>query len=68
MSYLGSRVQLSITDSVATLTFNNENESVNKFDRGTLEDLRAATDALKSTEGLTGLMVTSGKKRLYRRR
>ena len=62
MSYLGSRVQLSITDSVATLTFNNENESVNKFDRGTLEELRAATDALKSTEGLTGLMVTSGKK------
>jgi 3-hydroxyacyl-CoA dehydrogenase / enoyl-CoA hydratase / 3-hydroxybutyryl-CoA epimerase / enoyl-CoA isomerase len=62
MSYLGSRVQLSITDSVATLTFNNENESVNKFDRGTLEELRAATDALKSTDGLTGLMVTSGKK------
>lgn len=62
MAYTGSRITLAITDQVATLTFNNQTGSVNKFDQDTLRELREATDALKTADGVKGLLVKSGKK------
>jgi 3-hydroxyacyl-CoA dehydrogenase/enoyl-CoA hydratase/3-hydroxybutyryl-CoA epimerase/enoyl-CoA isomerase len=62
MSYQGNCLQLSVDNTIATLTFNNQNESVNKFDRNTLEELRAVTDLLKTNTEVTGLLVKSGKK------
>ena len=62
MAYTGSRITLAITDQVATLTFNNQAGSVNKFDQDTLQELREATDALKAAEGVQGLLVKSDKK------
>ena len=36
-----------VNDGIAVLVFDNRNESVNKFNRITLEELRAAVDTLK---------------------
>jgi 3-hydroxyacyl-CoA dehydrogenase/enoyl-CoA hydratase/3-hydroxybutyryl-CoA epimerase/enoyl-CoA isomerase len=62
MSYSGTRIQLTINDSIAELCFNNEEGSVNKFDRDTLTQLRAATDLLKAETSVKGLIVTSAKR------
>ncbi|MBM4290596.1 MAG: fatty acid oxidation complex subunit alpha FadB [Deltaproteobacteria bacterium] len=62
MLYNGSKLTLAITDGVAELTFNNQDESVNKFDRATLAELRAAVDALKGAEGVRGLVAQSAKR------
>ena len=62
MAYTGSRITLAIKDQVATLTFNNQAGSVNKFDQDTLQELREATDVLKAAEGVQGLLVKSDKK------
>lgn len=62
MSYSGTRIQLTINDNIAELCFNNEEGSVNKFDRATLTELRAATDLLKTASAVKGLIVTSGKR------
>ena len=61
MTYEGQTIQLNVDDGIATLVFDNRNESVNKFDRLTLEELRAAVDALKETNGVRGLIMKSGK-------
>ncbi len=62
MLYEGQAITVSVTDGTAQLVFDAKGESVNKFDRATLAELRAATDALKAAEGVTGLVVSSGKK------
>lgn len=62
MAYTGSRITLNITDQIATVTFDNQTGSVNKFDKGTLEELREITNLLKATEGVKGLLVKSNKK------
>jgi len=62
MAYTGSRITLEINDQVAMLTFDNQTGSVNKFDQSTLQELREATDTLKTTAGVKGLLVKSGKK------
>ena len=62
MAYNGKRIRLDIVDQIATITFDNQDEKVNKFDQSTLRELREATDVLKSKEGVTGLLVKSAKK------
>ena len=62
MAYTGSRITLQVVGNTAILTFDNQNESVNKFDQGTLQELREVTDLLKANNDLTGLLVKSGKK------
>lgn len=62
MVYKGNRIRLDVNNSVATITFNNENEKVNKFDQETLKELREATNALKALSGVEGLLVKSEKK------
>ena len=62
MSYQGTRIQLSVTDGVAEICFNNKEGSVNKFDKATLLELREIADILKAATDVTGLLVTSGKR------
>lgn len=50
-----------IEGGIAELTFNNANESVNKFDQATIDDLSAAIDALEADSSIKGLLVTSAK-------
>ncbi|PID42213.1 MAG: fatty acid oxidation complex subunit alpha FadB [Proteobacteria bacterium] len=62
MIYEGKAITVKeIEGGIAQLNFDLEGESVNKFNRLTIEELRAATDALKSAKGLDGLVVTSTK-------
>ena len=46
---------------IAELTFDLQGESVNKFNRATVDDLGAALDAITAEQDITGLLITSGK-------
>ncbi|MCC6201145.1 MAG: enoyl-CoA hydratase/isomerase family protein, partial [Moraxellaceae bacterium] len=62
MIYSGSAISVSLLDDgIAELKFDLANESVNKFDRATLSELAAATDAIKADKNVKGVIVTSGK-------
>ncbi|WP_250658484.1 fatty acid oxidation complex subunit alpha FadB [Alkalimarinus coralli] len=62
MIYEGKAITVKeIEGSIAQLNFDLDGESVNKFNRLTIEELRAATDKLKSAKGIKGLIVTSTK-------
>ncbi|MCB1838188.1 MAG: fatty acid oxidation complex subunit alpha FadB, partial [Alcanivoracaceae bacterium] len=50
-----------LDDGIAELKFDLQGESVNKFNRETVEDLQAAVDAIKGDSNIKGLIVTSGK-------
>merc|ERR1711974_92456 len=50
-----------LEDGIAELCFDLQGDSVNKFNRLTLEELSEATQALASESGLKGVVVTSGK-------
>ena len=61
MIYQSPTIQVELLeDNIARLCFNAEG-SVNKFDRETLNSLNDALDALTQTQGVKGLMLTSGK-------
>ena len=60
--YQGSAVSVTMLDQgIAELNFDLAGESVNKFNQLTVGELDQAISALENTEGLKGLMVTSGK-------
>ena len=62
MIYDGTAITVKmIEDGIAELNFNLDGESVNKFNRVTLENLKAATDAIKGNSDVKGVLVTSGK-------
>lgn len=62
MIYEGKAITVKeIEGGIAQLNFDLQGESVNKFNRLTIEELRAATDKLKAQGSLKGLVVTSGK-------
>jgi len=62
MIYEGKAITVKeIEGGIAQLNFDLEGESVNKFNRLTLEELRAATDKLQASKGIKGLVVTSSK-------
>ncbi|ARU56571.1 multifunctional fatty acid oxidation complex subunit alpha [Oleiphilus messinensis] len=62
MIYEGKAITVKeIEGGIAQLNFDLEGESVNKFNRLTIEELGAATDALKAAKGINGLVVTSTK-------
>ncbi|MCC4307964.1 fatty acid oxidation complex subunit alpha FadB [Alcanivorax marinus] len=63
MIYQGNAVSVELLDDgIAELKFDLQGESVNKFNRATLEDLSKATEALKGNDQVKGIVVTSGKK------
>lgn len=62
MIYQGKAIKVNfLEDGIAELNFDLENESVNKFDQVTVNELAQATTALEQTQGLKGVLVTSGK-------
>jgi 3-hydroxyacyl-CoA dehydrogenase/enoyl-CoA hydratase/3-hydroxybutyryl-CoA epimerase/enoyl-CoA isomerase len=62
MIYSGSAISVSkLNDGIAELKFDLANESVNKFNRATVTELQAATEAIKADSSIKGLIVTSGK-------
>ncbi|WP_097461711.1 fatty acid oxidation complex subunit alpha FadB [Mangrovitalea sediminis] len=62
MIYEGKAITVKeIEGGIAQLNFDLQGESVNKFNRLTIEELRAATDKLKTAKNIKGLVVTSGK-------
>ncbi|MCP5206813.1 MAG: fatty acid oxidation complex subunit alpha FadB [Hahellaceae bacterium] len=62
MIYEGKAITVKeIEGGIAQLNFDLKGESVNKFNRLTIEELRSATDALKSQKGVKALVVTSSK-------
>lgn len=50
-----------LDDAIAEFKFDLKNESVNKFNRVTLDDLAAAIQAVQANTQIKGLLVTSGK-------
>jgi len=62
MIYAGKAITVKeIEGGIAQLNFDLEGESVNKFNRLTLEELGAAAESLKNADGIKGLVVTSSK-------
>ncbi len=62
MIYEGKAITVKpLENGIVELTFDLKGESVNKFNRLTLSELRAAVDAVKSDSSVKGLIVTSGK-------
>ncbi len=62
MIYDGTAITVKMIEGgIAELNFNLDGESVNKFNRVTLEDLKAATEAIKGNSDVKGVLVTSGK-------
>ena len=60
--YSGQTVRLTLHEGgIAELCFDRQGESVNKFDKLTLGELREAADKLVAAPELTGLVVTSAK-------
>ncbi len=62
MIYEGKAITVKeIEGGIAQLNFDLEGESVNKFNRVTIEELGAAAESLKNAKGIKGLIVTSTK-------
>ncbi|MDO5050580.1 MAG: fatty acid oxidation complex subunit alpha FadB [Moraxella equi] len=63
MIYSGKSIQVSRLDGdIVKFHFNNETESVNKFDQATNAEFKEAVTALEQDTSIKGLIVTSGKK------
>lgn len=62
MIHNGSAITVQmLADGIAELRFDLQGESVNKFNQVTLQDLKAAVDAIQASSEIKGLIVTSGK-------
>jgi 3-hydroxyacyl-CoA dehydrogenase/enoyl-CoA hydratase/3-hydroxybutyryl-CoA epimerase/enoyl-CoA isomerase len=62
MIYEGKAITVKALESgIVELNFDLKGESVNKFNRLTLSDLRQAVDAIKADASVKGVIVTSGK-------
>lgn len=62
MIYEGKAITVNmIEDGIAELKFDLQGDSVNKFNRATLEDLKASVEAIKGNSDVKGVLVTSGK-------
>jgi len=56
-----TRIEDAGYENLAELCFDRQGDSVNKFDKQTTDDLRAATTALAAAKDIKGVLVTSGK-------
>jgi len=62
MIHSGQSITVELLDNgIAELKFDLQGESVNKFDKATVEDLGAAVAAIKGESKVKGVIVTSGK-------
>lgn len=60
--FKGNSLSVSLADGIANLRFDNQSESVNKFDSATNAEFAQAVAALEGRDDIQGLIVTSGKK------
>ncbi len=62
MIYEGQSLRCEMLENgVAEVIFDNKNESINKFDRATLDELGQLIDTIKDREDIRGVIVTSAK-------
>jgi 3-hydroxyacyl-CoA dehydrogenase/enoyl-CoA hydratase/3-hydroxybutyryl-CoA epimerase/enoyl-CoA isomerase len=62
MIHSGKSITVELLDGgIAELKFDLQGESVNKFDKATVEDLAAAVAAIAADDSVKGVIVTSGK-------
>lgn len=62
MIYAGNAITVELqADNIAELRFDLQNESVNKFSSAVVQELSDAITALENTDGLAGVIATSGK-------
>ena len=62
MIYEGKAITVNMIEGdIAELKFDLQGDSVNKFNRVTLEDLKAAVEAIQGNGDVKGVLVTSGK-------
>ncbi len=62
MEFQGQSLQVKmLDDGIAELVFDLQGESVNKFDRQTVEELKRVGDELSTAAGVKGLLVSSAK-------
>lgn len=59
--FSGNAISVQVQDGIAELCFDLQDDSVNKFNALTLEELRKATAAIAADESIKGVIVTSGK-------
>lgn len=63
MIYQGNNITVSLLDDgIAKFHFENQTESVNKFDKHTLKEFDEAIQTVENNSEIKGLIVTSGKK------
>ncbi len=62
MKYDGQSIQCQpISNDCVEIIFDNKTESVNKFDKSTLDELKQVVDLLSSSDGIRGALVSSAK-------
>ncbi|MEE8056583.1 MAG: fatty acid oxidation complex subunit alpha FadB [Pseudomonadales bacterium] len=61
MIYQGKAIRVDVNDNIAQLTFDLQDESVNKFNDLTLNELKEAGAVLVDTDGIQGLLMCSAK-------
>jgi len=62
MIYEGQSLRCEMLDNgIAEVIFDNQNESINKFDKATLAELSQVIEALNSNQDVRGVIVTSAK-------
>lgn len=62
MLYRGQSIRVELlAQNIAELCFDREGEAINKFDRRTVEELKAAAGAIAAASGVRGVLVTSAK-------
>ena len=62
MIYEGKAITVSMIEGdIAELKFDLQGESVNKFNRATLQELEQATKAVAAADGVKGVLISSGK-------
>lgn len=62
MIYEGKAITVNLIENgIAELKFDLQGDSVNKFNRVTLEDLKASVEAIQGNNDVKGVLVTSGK-------
>lgn len=63
MIFQGNSITVTLLeDGIAKLHYDNQTDSVNKFDRATVSEFEQAVTALENNQDVKGLIVTSGKK------